>query len=88
VSSFAAIGGAELRRIVGPGPAANHPAIAIAHRLRVTVAGVPAVDFVPTILGPLPNVTVDVVKAPWVGLKAVDRHTVRCRYSPLAPPPW
>jgi hypothetical protein len=47
---------------------------AISSQPRTTVAGVSRVGRVPTILGPIPGIAVNVIEAPRIGYEAVDGH--------------
>src|SRR5262249_48347810 len=57
-----------------PGTSADHPLSAVGPCSGAAIARIACVAIVPAVLGPLPDVAVDVIETPRVRLEAVHRH--------------
>src|ERR1700722_2505201 len=67
-----AVGGPQAPRIAEPGAAAKDTALAVSHGPSRAVCRRALIIVVPAILHPFPDVAVDLVKPPLIGLEGVD----------------
>jgi hypothetical protein len=78
--------GPEISGLGVPAAIAHHPLLAGSSQSGgATIARIGVVLEVPAILGPLPDIAVDIIKAPGIGAVAVDGDCLADRL-PVSPP--